>query len=320
MTTSQSAKHENLLTITEVAKMTEVQPYVLRFWESQFPMICHSRSEGGERLYGKKEILIIETLKSLFEEKMLSVEAAKIELKKRGLIEGETPSNFQSIDDDDDDCPLMSELPEVYISETMEEDNQSLSAEFGEKSVQIEATRKKERLTKKQLAKMDLLLDRPKLKVRRSLDKDGNPLYQAANIKKSPLLASLRSQDLSVSEESETSNEPVTKESKKETFEMTQPTHGDFSRSTPLPVKADEAIIVPSEKPSEAQRNLAKEAIDATWVSELLEATELHHKKGVAGEEHGRQKAKEIKRDRLRVAQNELLSLVETPINRIFQL
>ena len=53
----------------EVCQLTDTQPYVLRFWESEFSRLAPSKSRTGQRLYRRKDIdLVMEIKKLLYEE------------------------------------------------------------------------------------------------------------------------------------------------------------------------------------------------------------------------------------------------------------
>ena len=45
--------------IGEVADLLGVEPYVLRYWETEFPALAPNKSGGGQRLYSQREIDII---------------------------------------------------------------------------------------------------------------------------------------------------------------------------------------------------------------------------------------------------------------------
>ena len=47
--------------IGEVCEITDTQPYVLRFWESEFPQLAPKKNRSGQRVYKKKDIDILET-------------------------------------------------------------------------------------------------------------------------------------------------------------------------------------------------------------------------------------------------------------------
>lgn len=51
--------------IGDVARLLKVEPYVLRFWESQFPQLKPNKSGTGQRLYRKKDVEIAVEIKRL---------------------------------------------------------------------------------------------------------------------------------------------------------------------------------------------------------------------------------------------------------------
>ncbi len=56
--------------IGEVSKMLNVEAYVLRYWESEFPFIKPQRSGSGQRMYTKEDVdMLIEIKKLLYDEK-----------------------------------------------------------------------------------------------------------------------------------------------------------------------------------------------------------------------------------------------------------
>ena len=66
------------LKIGEVSSIAEVEPYVLRYWESEFKAIKPSRTQSKQRIYRKKDVeLILEIKKMLYEEKLTIAGAQK---------------------------------------------------------------------------------------------------------------------------------------------------------------------------------------------------------------------------------------------------
>ena len=64
--------------IGEVSSIAEVEPYVLRYWESEFKAIKPSRTQSKQRIYRKKDVeLIIEIKKMLYEDKLTIAGARK---------------------------------------------------------------------------------------------------------------------------------------------------------------------------------------------------------------------------------------------------
>lgn len=68
--------------ISEVSKMTTVKPYVLRYWESEFPELHPSKNRAGNRNYRSKEVKLINLIKKLLYEEKYTIEGAKQKVKK----------------------------------------------------------------------------------------------------------------------------------------------------------------------------------------------------------------------------------------------
>ena len=63
--------------IGEVSRITGVPAYVLRFWESEFRRMHPKRTPSGQRLYRKKDIETVLTIKDLLYEKKFTIEGAR---------------------------------------------------------------------------------------------------------------------------------------------------------------------------------------------------------------------------------------------------
>jgi DNA-binding transcriptional MerR regulator len=63
--------------IGEVCDLTGTQPYVLRFWESEFPYLAPQKNRSGQRIYHKRDIELIEKIKVLLYEKEYTIAGAR---------------------------------------------------------------------------------------------------------------------------------------------------------------------------------------------------------------------------------------------------
>ena len=63
--------------------MIGVEPYVLRYWESEFPQIRPRRADSNQRTYQKKDLEIIFEIKRLLYDEKLTIEGVKRKLRKR---------------------------------------------------------------------------------------------------------------------------------------------------------------------------------------------------------------------------------------------
>ena len=75
-----AATDEKLYKIGEVCKLAEVQPYVLRYWETEFPALAPNKSGGGQRLYTRREIDTILRIKELLYRDGFTIAGAKKKL------------------------------------------------------------------------------------------------------------------------------------------------------------------------------------------------------------------------------------------------
>ena len=68
--------------IGEVAEMTTLEPYVLRYWESEFG-IKLTKSKNSQRLYQPKDIELIFRIQKLLYEEKFTIAGAKKRLRER---------------------------------------------------------------------------------------------------------------------------------------------------------------------------------------------------------------------------------------------
>ena len=67
-------------TIGEVAKLCELQPHVLRYWEQEFSNLTPLKRRGNRRYYQRKDIVIIRRIRSLLYEQGYTIEGARRQL------------------------------------------------------------------------------------------------------------------------------------------------------------------------------------------------------------------------------------------------
>jgi len=70
--------------IGEVAEITGVKPYVLRYWESEFKMVNPSKSRSRQRLYRQSDVGLIFRIKELRYEERYTINGARKKLKELG--------------------------------------------------------------------------------------------------------------------------------------------------------------------------------------------------------------------------------------------
>ncbi len=63
--------------ISEVSKITGVEQYVLRYWETEFDQLNPQKNRAGNRIYTNKDIQLIMHIKGLLRERKYTIEGAK---------------------------------------------------------------------------------------------------------------------------------------------------------------------------------------------------------------------------------------------------
>jgi len=78
MATETHEKHT--FKIGEVCRVADVQPYVLRYWETEFPPLAPGKSGGGQRLYSQREVDVVLRIKQLLYSEGFTIAGAKKKL------------------------------------------------------------------------------------------------------------------------------------------------------------------------------------------------------------------------------------------------
>ena len=63
--------------IGEVCRLLKLEPYVLRFWESEFPTLSPTKGANGRRMYRKKDVEMVVTIKDLLYERGFTIAGAR---------------------------------------------------------------------------------------------------------------------------------------------------------------------------------------------------------------------------------------------------
>ncbi len=73
--------------IGEACKLLDIQPYVLRYWETEFPMLRPDKSSSGQRVYNAKDLATIRRIKELLYDEGYTIAGAKKKLDGEDLSE-----------------------------------------------------------------------------------------------------------------------------------------------------------------------------------------------------------------------------------------
>ena len=66
--------------ISEVSKITGLESYVLRYWETEFRFLAPRKNRGGQRVYEQKDIDAILNIKKMLYEEGFTIAGARKKL------------------------------------------------------------------------------------------------------------------------------------------------------------------------------------------------------------------------------------------------
>lgn len=88
--------------IGEACKKVDIQPYVLRYWETEFPALSPNKSKSGQRVYTAEDLEVIGRIKELLYEEGFTIAGAKKKLEVE-LKTGIKPPRKTDIPEDAED-------------------------------------------------------------------------------------------------------------------------------------------------------------------------------------------------------------------------
>jgi DNA-binding transcriptional MerR regulator len=63
--------------IGEVSRIAGVEPYVLRYWETEFPFLRPRKTASGQRIYSRKDLEMVLQIKKLLYEERYTIEGVR---------------------------------------------------------------------------------------------------------------------------------------------------------------------------------------------------------------------------------------------------
>ena len=95
--------------IGEVCELAGVQAHVLRYWESEFPMLAPQKNRAGQRVYRKRDVEMALRIKELLYEDQYTIAGAK----KRLAHELRGGGRVKSANDEESNGDAQSPAPKV---------------------------------------------------------------------------------------------------------------------------------------------------------------------------------------------------------------
>jgi DNA-binding transcriptional MerR regulator len=77
---TEQKKYKIYYSISEVSKITELEQYVLRYWESEFPQLHPAKNSAGNRIYTLELVNVALEIKRLLRDERLTIQEAQVAL------------------------------------------------------------------------------------------------------------------------------------------------------------------------------------------------------------------------------------------------
>ena len=95
-TATQTATDERLYRIGEVSRLSELKPFVLRYWETEFPMLEPVKSPSGHRMYRQEDVDMVFKIKRLLYDEGFTIAGARRHLRETNGAIGVEPSAYSA--------------------------------------------------------------------------------------------------------------------------------------------------------------------------------------------------------------------------------
>jgi DNA-binding transcriptional MerR regulator len=90
---------KSLFRIGEVSRLTDTKPFVLRYWETEFPMLQPVKSPKGHRLYRREDVETVRVIKHLLYDEGFTIAGARRHLNESGSTQHEaSESSFGELE------------------------------------------------------------------------------------------------------------------------------------------------------------------------------------------------------------------------------
>ncbi|MGB7281543.1 MAG: MerR family transcriptional regulator [Candidatus Acidiferrum sp.] len=80
---TQTTIEKEFYRIGEVSRLTSLKPFVLRYWETEFPMLEPVKSASGHRLYRQEDVEMVLRIKRLLYDEGFTIAGARRHLREQ---------------------------------------------------------------------------------------------------------------------------------------------------------------------------------------------------------------------------------------------
>jgi len=81
VTATKTATEERLYAIGEVSRLADLKAFVLRYWETEFPMLQPTKDESGRRVYRQEDVDMVFRIKRLLYDEGFTIAGARRHLR-----------------------------------------------------------------------------------------------------------------------------------------------------------------------------------------------------------------------------------------------
>jgi DNA-binding transcriptional MerR regulator len=87
VTATKTATEERLYTIGEVSRLADLKAFVLRYWESEIPMLQPTKDDAGRRVYRQQDVDMVFRIKRLLYDEGFTIAGARRRLREKGGVD-----------------------------------------------------------------------------------------------------------------------------------------------------------------------------------------------------------------------------------------
>lgn len=116
--------------IGEVAKLLDLEPYVLRYWEKEFEVLSPAKTESGQRSYQQGDIELLATIQQLLYTEMFTIDGARRQLDRAS----QGKSSYLTGPTSEQNSPEGEEGADPVALEELQWENEQLRLEIEEKT------------------------------------------------------------------------------------------------------------------------------------------------------------------------------------------
>jgi len=91
-TATQPTTDKEFYRIGEVSRLTSLKPFVLRYWETEFPMLEPVKGPNGHRLYRPEDVELVLRIKRLLYDEGFTIAGARRHLREQGGMSESEPT------------------------------------------------------------------------------------------------------------------------------------------------------------------------------------------------------------------------------------